>query len=143
MGRTAKTSRKTKETEITVELDLDGSGTTDLVYLGRGEVTCWINGCGNQLLPGPRLTGLPMFDGVSTVQILDFHGDGRACLVWSTPLPGRESPIGVIPLTPAIPSRLLVAVDNSLGRVTRLGYASSAAQKATKVVKVDRRCNCP
>lgn len=30
MGRTAKTSRKTKETEITVELNLDGSGTLEI-----------------------------------------------------------------------------------------------------------------
>ncbi len=30
MGRTAKASRKTKETEIAVELDLDGSGTTEI-----------------------------------------------------------------------------------------------------------------
>lgn len=30
MGRTAKTSRKTKETEIAVELDLDGSGTAEI-----------------------------------------------------------------------------------------------------------------
>ena len=30
MGRTAKASRKTRETEITVELDLDGSGTAEI-----------------------------------------------------------------------------------------------------------------
>ena len=30
MGRTAKASRKTKETEITVDLDLDGSGTAEI-----------------------------------------------------------------------------------------------------------------
>ncbi len=37
-------------------VDLDGSGTTDLVYLGAGEVTCWINASGNRLVPGPRLS---------------------------------------------------------------------------------------
>ena len=30
MGRTAKTERKTKETEIAVELDLDGSGNAEI-----------------------------------------------------------------------------------------------------------------
>jgi len=30
MGRSAKTERKTKETEITIELDLDGSGTAEI-----------------------------------------------------------------------------------------------------------------
>ncbi len=107
-------------------IDLDGSGTTDLIYLGRGEVTCWINACGNQLVPGPRLRGLPYLDHVSTARILDFLGDGRPCLVWSSPLPGRDSPIQHLPLAPDIRPRLLVSVDNSLGQETRLTYSSSA-----------------
>ncbi len=107
-------------------VDLDGSGTSDIVYLGSGEVTSWINGSGNRFLSGPRFSGLPTFDHLSNVRILDFYGDGRACLVWSTPLQGRESPVGVIPLTPKIRPRLLLEVDNSLGAITRLEYASSA-----------------
>ena len=107
--------------------DLDGSGTTDLVYLGYGQVTCWINAAGNRLVPGPKLTGLPYFDNVSSVAVLDFLGDGRSCLVWSSPLPGRESPLEYLPLTPADPPRLLLAVDDSMGRETRFTYASSAA----------------
>ncbi len=77
-------------------IDLDGSGTTDLVYIGRGEVRCWTNASGNQFVPGPRLRGLPYLDQISSVQVLDFLGDGRPCLVWSSPLPGRESPIQVL-----------------------------------------------
>jgi RHS repeat-associated protein len=107
-------------------VDLDGSGTTDIVYLGRGEVTCFLNAAGNQLVPGPRITGLPYLDKVSSVQVLDFLGDGRACIVWSSPLPGRESPLEYLPLTPAVPPRLLVSVDNSLGRRTSLSYSSSS-----------------
>jgi RHS repeat-associated protein len=107
-------------------VDLDGSGASDLVYLGQGEVTCWINAAGNGLVPGPHLAGLPYFDNVSSVQVLDFLGDGRACLVWSSPLPGRESPLEYLPLTPRDRPRLLLAVDDSLGRETRLTYSSSA-----------------
>jgi RHS repeat-associated protein len=108
-------------------VDLDGSGTTDLVYLGRGEVTCWINASGNQLIPGLRLRGLPFMDQVSTVRVLDFLGDGRPCLVWSSPLPGRESPLQHLPLAPVTRPRLLVSVEDSLGQETRLAYSSSAA----------------
>ena len=97
------------------------------MYLGRGEVTCWINATGNRLVPGPRLEGLPYLDSVSSVRVLDFLGDGRACLVWSSPLPGRDSPLSYLPLTPADRPRLLLAVDDSMGRETRLTYASSAA----------------
>lgn len=67
-------------------VDLDGSGTTDLVYLGRGEVICWINATGNQLVAGPRLRNLPYLDNVSSMRVLDLLGDGSACLVWSSPL---------------------------------------------------------
>jgi RHS repeat-associated protein len=107
-------------------VDLDGSGTNDIVYLGDGEVTCWINASGNRLVPGPRLRGLPYFDNLSNVSVLDFLGDGRSCLVWSSPLPGREASLEYLPLSPATPPRILLAVDDSRGRETRLTYSSSA-----------------
>jgi Salmonella virulence plasmid 65kDa B protein/Insecticide toxin TcdB middle/C-terminal region/Insecticide toxin TcdB middle/N-terminal region len=106
--------------------DLDGSGTTDIVYLGQGHVTCWINAAGNKLVPGPLLGGLPYFDNVSNVRVLDFLGDGRPCLVWSSPLPGRESALEYLSLAPAVRPRLLLQVDDSLGRVTTLTYSSSS-----------------
>jgi RHS repeat-associated protein len=108
-------------------VDLDGSGTTDLVYLGRGEVRCFLNAAGNQLVPGPRIASLPYLDNVSSVRVLDFLGDGRACLTWSSPLPGRERAIEYLPLTPAVQPRLLLSVDDSLGRQTSLTYSSSSA----------------
>jgi len=96
------------------------------VYIGDGQVTCWINAAGNQLLPGPVLDSLPVFDNVSSVRILDLLGDGRSCLVWSSPLPGRDSPLEYLPLTPDVPPRLLLSVDNSLGQQTTFTYSSSA-----------------
>ncbi|MGH7730641.1 MAG: SpvB/TcaC N-terminal domain-containing protein, partial [Candidatus Eiseniibacteriota bacterium] len=108
-------------------VDLDGSGTTDLVYLGHGEVTAWINASGNRLVPGPRLRGLPYFDSFSTARLLDFLGDGRLCLVWSSPLPGRESPMQYLPLAGPDRPRLLLSVDDSVGMETRFAYSSSAA----------------
>ena len=108
-------------------VDLDESGTTDIVYLSPGEVACYINAAGNQLVPGPKLDSLPYIDNISSARVLDLLGDGRSCLVWSSPLPGRESPLEYLPLTPAVPPRLLVAVDDSLGRQTTLTYSSSAA----------------
>jgi RHS repeat-associated protein len=107
-------------------VDLDGSGTTDIIYLGHGEVTCWLNASGNRLVRGPRLRGLPFIDQVSTVRVLDFLGDGRPCLIWSSPLPGREAPIQHLPLAASPPPRLLVGIEDSLGRETRLTYSSSA-----------------
>lgn len=107
-------------------VDLDGSGTTDLVYLGNGEIRCWINAAGNRLEPGAKLGGLPHLDSVSGVSVLDFIGDGRPCLVWTNPLPGHDA-ITYLPLTTELRPRLLVEIDDSRGRLTRLSYASSAA----------------
>jgi RHS repeat-associated protein len=107
-------------------VDLDGSGTSDIIYIGQGEVTCWINASGNRLQPGRRLRGLPYMDQVSSVRVLDFLGNGRPCLVWSSPLPGSQAPIQHLPLAPNVPPRLLISVEDSLGRETRLEYSSSA-----------------
>lgn len=107
-------------------IDLDGSGTTDIIYLGRGEVSIWHNASGNSITPGPRLRGLPYFDSVSTIGVLDFLGDGRPCLVWSTPLPGLESSIEYLPLAAVERPRQLLSVDDSLGQETRFTYSSSA-----------------
>ncbi|HEX6099236.1 MAG TPA: SpvB/TcaC N-terminal domain-containing protein [Thermoanaerobaculia bacterium] len=106
-------------------IDLDGTGTTDILYLGRGEVAIWRNASGNRLLEGPRLRGLPYFDNVSTVGVLDFLGDGRPCLVWSTPLP-NETSLSYLPLAAVERAGLLLAVDDSLGQETRFTYSSSA-----------------
>ena len=107
-------------------VDLGGTGTTDLVYLGIGEVTCWINACGNRLDRGIRLAGLPHLDNLSTVRVLEFLGDGRPCLVWTNPVPGKTA-IEFLPLTTEIRPGLLVEIDDSRGKVTRLSYASSTA----------------
>jgi hypothetical protein len=106
-------------------VDLDGSGTADMVYLGRGEIRRWTNASGNRFLAQPPIPGLPYLDRLSAVDILDLLGDGRPCLVWSTPLPGH--PVRYAPLTAGVAPRLLVSVANSMGAQTTLEYGSSAA----------------
>ena len=106
-------------------VDLDGSGTADVIYLGRGEIRTWINASGNQLQPGPVIADLPYIDNSSLAQIADFLGDGRPCLVVSSP--SSERALQYLPLAPRDRPRVLLAVDNSLGRETRLSYSSSAA----------------
>ena len=58
----------------------------------------------------------PLLRQRSSVVVSDFLGDGSSCLVWSTPLPGRESPIEYLQLVPSTRPRLLETVDDSLGR---------------------------
>ena len=119
-------------------VDLDGSGTTDLLYIGRGEILYWINACGNEFVEGGRLANLPYIDDLSTVQLLDFLGNGTPCLVWSSPLANfAEAPLHYLrlslwdpedPDTPGLQlPRLLRKIDNSMGQETELVYASSSS----------------
>lgn len=106
--------------------DLDGSGTTDIIYLGRGEIRYWYNASGNQFVEGGRLANLPFIDNLSSVRILDFLGDGTPCLVWSNSIPGHAySSIHFLRLTNGIKPRLLTTLDNSMGKACIFEYRSS------------------
>lgn len=108
-------------------VDLDGSGTADLLYLGRGEIRYWTNACGNRFLAENRLTALPYLDNLASVQILDFLGNGTPCLVWSSALPTSvSSPVQYLQLTNGVKPRLLVSIDNSMGRETHFSYSHSS-----------------
>ncbi|MBL7489450.1 hypothetical protein I6A60_34005 [Frankia sp. AgB1.9] len=106
--------------------DVDGSGTTDLIYLGRDGARLWLNRAGNEWGP-PRDLPLPVATGnVDQVQVADLRGDGTACLVWSSALPGdARRPLRYLDLTGPAKPHLLVTVRNNLGAVTTVDYAAS------------------
>ena len=108
-------------------VDLDGSGTASLVYVGKGELRYWSNQRGDRVSSEVQLGNLPYIDNLSSAQVVDFLGDGSRCLVWSTPLPSHEGhALQYLRLTGNLPPRMLVSVSNSIGRETRLAYRSSA-----------------
>ena len=65
--------------------DVDGSGPTDLLVLHARGVTVWFNQAGNGFTEG-SLVPMPAIVNPSDVQVVDVHGDGTACLVWSSSL---------------------------------------------------------
>lgn len=108
--------------------DLDGSGTTDLLYIGRGEVKYWFNAAGNGFVAGNTLTGLPYIDQIGEVTILDLLANGTNCLVWSTSLPGDHfQPLQYLQLTSGVKPRLLSSIKNSMGKEIQLTYGYSAS----------------
>ncbi|BDC46005.1 SpvB/TcaC N-terminal domain-containing protein [Paraburkholderia terrae] len=107
--------------------DLDGSGTSDFVYVGNGEVTTWINAGGNALLPERSIRGLPLIDRTATLRIFDFLGDGTPCLVWSQTTGSGAASLQYLPLTDGVKPGLLTTVSNSLGAERRITYATSAS----------------
>lgn len=106
--------------------DIDGSGVTDMLYLGRNGTRIWFNEAGNSWSSAHELLGFPPTDNTASVEAVDLLGNGTACLVWSSPLP--SSPHGslkYIRLMKAGKPHLLVKIRNNLGAETTIRYAPS------------------
>ena len=107
-------------------VDTDGSGTTDIIYIGRSGARVWFNQAGNAWSPGNPLPAFPQLDDVGSVAALDLLGNGTACLVWSSPLPGHATaPMRYLELMAGGKPHLLVATRNNLGAETRIRYVPS------------------
>jgi RHS repeat-associated protein len=106
--------------------DVDGSGTTDLIYLGRDGVCVYFNQSGNGWSAAQIIQQVPAVDDLTAVQVVDLFGNGTACLVWSSPLPGdARRPMRYIDLMGGQKPHLLVTTRNNLGGETRVEYAAS------------------
>jgi RHS repeat-associated protein len=106
--------------------DTDGSGPTDIVYLGREGVRVYLNHHGNTLSEVRKLSRIPHTDNYTSVTVVDFLGRGTACLLWSSPLPGdTRRALRYLDLMGGIKPNLLTLVRNNLGAETRIEYASS------------------
>ena len=107
-------------------VDIDGSGTTDILYVGRAGVQVYFNQSGNAWGPARRIAVFPDASLMSSVQAMDLLGNGTACLVWSSPLPAAAgAPLRYVDLMGSQKPHLLVGVRNNLGAETRLAYAPS------------------
>ena len=106
--------------------DVDGSGVADLLYFGADGVDLWFNQSGGAWGARRRLAGFPRVDDPATVQVVDLLGNGTACLVWSSPLPGDAArPMRYVDLMGGTKPHLLVRAANGLGAETRVTYAPS------------------
>jgi hypothetical protein len=119
--------------------DSDGSGTTDIFYLGRDCVTLFFNQSGNGWSAGRSITAFPATDNLASIAVVDLLGNGTACLVWSSLLPGdARRPMRYIDLMGGQKPHLLTGVKNNLGAETRVQYAPS-----TKFYAQDRAAGRP
>jgi RHS repeat-associated protein len=106
--------------------DVDGSGTTDLLYIGPDGVQVCFNQSGNAWASSQTLAVFPSADALSSVRAMDLLGNGTTCLVWSTPLPDTVGgSLRYVDLMGGQKPHLLVRSRNNLGAETRLSYAPS------------------
>ena len=71
--------------------DIDGSGTTDILYLAGDGVHIYFNQSGNCWSDERLVASFPAIDNLASVMAVDLLGNGTACLVWSSPCPGPRA----------------------------------------------------
>jgi RHS repeat-associated protein len=107
--------------------DIDGSGTSDIIYLGKNKFSCWLNFSGNSFKSTAfEITAFPQIDSQSKVTVVDLLGNGVSCIVWSSGLPkDAGSQIHYVDLMNSKKPHLLVSYFNNMGKVVTLEYAPS------------------
>ncbi|KAH0545319.1 hypothetical protein FGG08_000618 [Glutinoglossum americanum] len=106
--------------------DIDGSGTTDILYLHAQGVRVYFNQSGNSWSPPTIIKTFPAVDNVGAVQVMDLLANGTACLVWSSPLTGSSRrQMRYLDLMGGQKPHLLVKSINNLGAETRIQYSPS------------------
>ncbi len=119
--------------------DIDGSGLSDIIYLRSDGVHLYFNQSGNSWSEGRRLDIFPPADNLSSVTVVDLFGNGTACLVWSSPLPGHAlRPMRYVDLMGGQKPHLMVEMKNNLGAETIVQYAAS-----TKFYLADKSAGMP
>jgi RHS repeat-associated protein len=105
--------------------DIDGSGTSDILYLGTDGVSVYFNRSGNALSAALRVRSLPRTDALSRLTVVDLLGQGTSCLVWTSTDPGVTTPLAYVDLMGGQKPHLLASVINNLGGETRIDHAPS------------------
>ncbi|MDO6433174.1 SpvB/TcaC N-terminal domain-containing protein [Flavitalea sp. BT771] len=107
--------------------DLDGSGTTDIIYLGKNVFTCWLNRSGNDFNPLPfEIDAFPPIHREAKISVTDLLGNGVPCIVWSDALPaGNGHSIRYVDLMNGRKPHLMTAYKNNLGKEVSFTYTPS------------------
>lgn len=107
--------------------DIDGSGTADIIYLGKNKFSCWMNLSGNAFSSTPfEIDAFPEIDNQSSITVTDLLGNGVACIVWSSDLAkdGAAS-LKYIDLMNGKKPHIMVTYKNNLGKEVSLEYTPS------------------
>jgi RHS repeat-associated protein len=107
--------------------DIDGSGTSDIIYLGKNKFTCWKNLSGNRFSKTPfEIDPFPEIHSQAKITVTDLLGNGVACIVWSSPLSkDTNTPLKYIDLMNSKKPHIMVSYKNNLGKEVSLEFTPS------------------
>ena len=104
--------------------DVDGSGTTDIIYLGKNDFRVWLNLNGNSWTYEPQIIhSFPAIHNLADVTVLDFLGSGTACIVYSSPI--AHKPLQYIDLMGSKKPHIFIGYQNNCGKEVSIEYKPS------------------
>lgn len=107
--------------------DIDGSGTIDIIYLGKNKFSCWMNLSGNAFSKTPfEMDAFPEIHDEANITVTDLLGNGIACIVWSSSLAkDAMAPLKYVDLMDSKKPYLMVSYKNNLGKEVAMEYTPS------------------
>jgi RHS repeat-associated protein len=107
--------------------DIDGSGTTDIIYLGKNKFTCWSNFSGNSFNKVPfEMDAFPDIHNQAKITVTDLLGNGVACIVWNSVLAkDAHAPLRYIDLMNSKKPHIMIGYKNNMGKEVSMEYLPS------------------
>lgn len=107
--------------------DIDGSGTADVIYLGKAGFTCWMNLSGNEFSTTPfAIDPFPEIHNPAAITVVDLLGNGVQCIVWSSEL-AKDAPASLryVDLMNGKKPHVMTGYKNNLGKEVSIEYVAS------------------
>lgn len=104
-------------------VDIDGSGTMDLIYAYPDRLEVFFNQSGNSFSEPLKISLPGIWDRMNQIDFADVYGNGTTCVIFSEnhPLPNHW----LFDFNQQQKPYLLNAIDNNLGAKSTITYASS------------------
>ncbi len=109
--------------------DVDGDGLADIVYVENRQLTLWINQSGNGWSAPIVIRGTPAVSDMDSVRLTDLHGTSVSGVLWTQDVRANGGDhYFFFDFTGGVKSYLLTEMDNHIGAVTKVAYASSTGE---------------
>lgn len=106
--------------------DVDGDGIDDIVYVDYNKVTVWINCSGNGWSDPIVIKGTPPVSDADSIRLVDLLGQGVSGILWSKDRrPDARASMFYLDLTGGVKPYVMNEMENNMGSLTRIAYASS------------------
>lgn len=106
--------------------DIDGSGTTDIIYLGKNEYAIYLNQNGNNFLDKKVIQSIPEINSNVRIDIADILGTGLSCIIWNSNLPKHsKNPLRYIDLMKSKKPHIMKSYKNNMGKEVSIEYTTS------------------